>query len=500
MTNPVFVFIRAIALVEERDLGIFPVGLTADGKKRCNTDHNTSDNILVLFNDDENDLPGEPPFQADRREQLLVVVHASSRTRRVQELDNWRWESSIVVCKELQTLEDNPILKRIQSIWNNHANNPAEAEEFVRECREVNQLAALDGLAMLCQHVILNLSHGDQDQQDRKKVRMLKWKYENRLDVMLRDEFNCDVKNVDTEEWNKAQKLILEKADEKADDMSATLSEAHADLPASNCIFSKIKRALPADKAQRVQIFACDLNEDGAFVRFAGLDSARAALMAPRDDTADPPAILILGLLPPPEQGVGASALLQWPGAEYLRYGFTQEQLVEAADTAVRGAKAPRPCGLLPSDGDFHLLRGVRHWLTNRLRDLDQARNTLDEVLRREGRLNESHLEPIAAMSDKAQSEVERLCALEELETRMVPGGGEGPTAIRRAMDEYKLRWQDLEQSRAALRGAQRAEEGERRQCEAAMRDRHVHVRETLLAAIAAVKDLDGRLDARRRT
>ena len=255
------------------------------------------------------------------------------------------------------------------------------------------------------------------------------------------------------------------------------------------------------ETARQVRLFSCDRDEDGTFARFAGLDSARTALLVAEQHSTSRPAVLVLGLLQPPEVGGGSireragAALLQWPGARYLRYGFSREQLLDAANSAIQGAKEPLPSEVLASGGDVrrHMSK-IRHWLENRLRNGDGARNALEAELCGGMTLHESHLEPVAAVSDAHRGMVERLWMLERPAVQMAPGVG-GLAVVRGAMDEFERRWGKLEEFRAALRGAP---SGERRKRLAAMREQQDKVREALSAAIGALDDLDGELDAGR--
>ena len=167
------------------------------------------------------------------------------------------------------------------------------------------------------------------------------------------------------------------------------------------------------------------------------------------------------------------------------------------ADAAIRGAKKPLPHGLLPKVGDVRRRTSeVRHWLENRLRNADGARNALEAELLGAATLHESHLEPVPAMSKAHRNMMERLWALEGPAARMAPRVG-GLSAVRRAMDEFELRWRDLEESRTAVRSAR---SGERRERLDDMLKRHLVVRETVSAAIAAIDNLDGELSAGRET
>ena len=159
-----------------------------------------------------------------------------------------------------------------------------------------------------------------------------------------------------------------------------------------------------------------------------------------------------------------------------------------------RGAPLPRDLYLLLAGGDVvhRRISKVRHWLENRLRNTDAARNALEVELCGGMTLHESHLEPVAAVSEAHRSMVERLWALEGPAAQIAPCT-EGLAAVRSAMDEFERRWGKLEESRVALRSAP---SGERRERLAAMRDVQNEVREALSAAISAIDALDGVLNA----
>ena len=254
-------------------------------------------------------------------------------------------------------------------------------------------------------------------------------------------------------------------------------------------------RALPVDTGANVRIIPCDRDGDGQFVRFAGLDGARTELWEAQHHGAALPALLILGMFPPPpapdEGGPIAAAVLSWCGAQYLRYGFGREDLAQAANAVMEGRKTPLPRGVLPTAGDVRRkLSEVRHWLANRSRNADGAHSAMETAVRGEAALHESHLEPVAAMTEAHRRMLKRLWALEGPAAWMAPGIG-GLKAFAAAMDEFELRWRNLEVSRAAVCGTKGAE---RPELLLDMRERQTEVRKALSAATAAIDDLDREL------
>ena len=211
-------------------------------------------------------------------------------------------------------------------------------------------------------------------------------------------------------------------------------------------------------------------------------------------------AILIVGLFRPPSADAvspreqAAAALLKWSGARYLRYGFDRKMLKKTADEAILGAEQPPPSILLTTAEDARRrILEARHWLENRLRNIDGAEVALDMALRGKAALHKAHLEPVAAMTEAHREMMERLWAFDGPVARpALETGCLG--AVRDSMNAYERRWDDLERARAALRTAPDAKWNYRL---AAMRERLLAVRETLAAAIGAIDVVDGKLSAR---
>ena len=267
-------------------------------------------------------------------------------------------------------------------------------------------------------------------------------------------------------------------------------------ISAWSILHREVVRALDGE-ADKVRVFPCDLDEHGAFVRFAGVESALSELRQFSGSPEAWPAILIVGLFPSPSADAvslcekAATALLDWTGAGYLRYGFDQEALKKAAGAVIRGAQRQSPCDALAKTEDIwrrsseaeDIRRGiseVRHWLENRLRNIDGARVALEAELRGEAALHNSHLEPVAAMSEAHRRMIERLWTLGASMAWWAPKAG-GMDAIRDTMTEYELRWAELEHARAALR---MAPEAKRNICLNTMRERLLAVRDVLAVAI----------------
>ena len=250
-----------------------------------------------------------------------------------------------------------------------------------------------------------------------------------------------------------------------------------------------------------VEVLPCDRDGDGRFCRFAGLDGARAALWSARRKGVTLPALLILGMFPPPpapeEGGPIGAAVLSWCGAQYLQYGFGREDLARAANAVMEGRKTPLPRGVLPTAGDVcRTLSEVRHWLANRSRNADGAHKAMETDIRGEAALHESHLEPVATMTEAHRRMLNGLWALEGPARWMAPATG-GLKVLSLAMNEFECRWRELEVSRATVRGTQGAE---RRELLFHMRERQAEVCKALSAAIAAIDDLDRELSATKET
>lgn len=216
-----------------------------------------------------------------------------------------------------------------------------------------------------------------------------------------------------------------------------------------------INNKLQSHLSRLPTIVFCDRNDDGKFQRFAGLARVRWELESHHQKTDSYPSILILGLFPlaasvVSSQERGLVALLKWAGIAYLPYGFTSDELIAAADKAVKGGQAPLPPDLLPTNEDIlRAIAEVRHWLENRLRNtqgtLIDFRNTLKLGIE----LHSEHMQPMMAMTEAHRQMLERLWVL----TGPIERAPENARlTLKEAVDDFDTCWQRLEVVREQLR------------------------------------------------
>lgn len=207
-------------------------------------------------------------------------------------------------------------------------------------------------------------------------------------------------------------------------------------------------------------VFECDHEESNAtFSRLAGLRAARAALLAAVEAKRPLPAVLIVGIsaerevanvnLSAARTDGGLAALLEWPGAAYMQYGFTRDDLSAAAARIIDGAKAPLPSCLHVARTD--LLRAtsnVRHWLEGRLRNERGALKDFYAAARGEIELVQEHVEPRVSVSKEHQEMLDRLFGLSAAARRYAPSTS-GLDDIRHAIDTFETAWRSLEDIRS---------------------------------------------------
>lgn len=169
--------------------------------------------------------------------------------------------------------------------------------------------------------------------------------------------------------------------------------------------------------------------------------------------------IIVLGLAPTLE--IAASRLegrdkhmielFQWPGATYMQYGFTREQLMTTARRVVEGSETPLQLGAwLKSDGILRVTSEVRHWLENRRTNVTGMRDDFRKALNG-AQLSPFYLEPQSAVAEEHRKMVERLWAYEWLAVELASeSGGVGP--LRVAMADFERRWDALEKAKLAYR------------------------------------------------
>lgn len=204
------------------------------------------------------------------------------------------------------------------------------------------------------------------------------------------------------------------------------------------------------------RIFEVDHAEDGMFSADAGLGATRAALLEAVGIDRPLPAVLIVGLWATRDVGATPSAredigaLLEWPGAAYLQFGFSKHELRSATARIIEGARAPLPQSML-SASRTDLLRAssnVRHWLEGRLNNEEGALSDFSSVARGAMQIAPEHLEPRDAVPDEHQDMLDRLCMLGTAARRYL-SIGEGLAGIQDSMRAFEAAWRSLEQTRA---------------------------------------------------
>jgi len=199
MANPILVFVRSNALGTES--GKFPIGVTQAGRKICNATCENGEFILVLVDDDQM-LPDTPPFHAERNVPLLIVSHGGSTRHGDPDKsvgESWGWQTPCIVCKSFSHISSDTVYSEIRSVW---IEDPGKACEFAKTCRAVDYLAALDGLAAVCQLKKLNPAEN--------VVELIK-RYLSRLDRKFAAEFRSKVTHG---QWDQAFNLVENRANE----------------------------------------------------------------------------------------------------------------------------------------------------------------------------------------------------------------------------------------------------------------------------------------------
>lgn len=253
-------------------------------------------------------------------------------------------------------------------------------------------------------------------------------------------------------------------------------------------------------EAAFAMVFECDHDEGGAFSTRAGLRSARAAVLEAAEAQRPLPAVLIIGISARREfttvdatsKDGGLTALLEWPGAAYMQYGFTVEELRATAARIVDGATAQLPSGLHVARVD--LLRAssnVRHWLEGRLRNEGGALNDFYAEARGEIQLVREHLEPRASISKEHHEMLDRLFGLNAA-ARRYASNTSGVDGIRYAIDRFEAAWKSLEDTRACyLSQLTKADSALRMKLAARVCSALEQVTDALSLAIAETKRFD---------
>jgi hypothetical protein len=217
-------------------------------------------------------------------------------------------------------------------------------------------------------------------------------------------------------------------------------------------------RALPPD-LRRPQIVLCDRDEHGGFARFAGFGIVRRRFVDASQQDKPCQSTLILGLLAAPVRGRSErenelAELLRWPGAVYLQYGFTTDDLVAAARRALEGSNASWRTGILPSAPNvLRIVLEVGHWLENRLRNTQGTSVDFRNAAISGTPLHPAHLEPMAAISPSHRQMLDQLWELRETAERLAPETG-GTTPLKTAITNFEASWETVEVVRAEIRSA----------------------------------------------
>lgn len=278
--------------------------------------------------------------------------------------------------------------------------------------------------------------------------------------------------------------------------MTATSFPAdHLDACFRNRILTLFKATQQEDEVTRLAIRFCHWVADGEHAPWAGFRAVVSELRAALAADESPRPTLILGFHTPDRvRGRPEAAVLAWPGATYVRYDASDDELRAAVGQAIQGAREPLPARLLPDAAEIlSLTFEVRHWLQNRRDNAEGAITDFAAAACGENWLHESYLNPVEAISRQHRQSLDRLWELEAAVAHLAPRIG-GLRAVRTAIDEFEVRWEDLEQARRRLRGCV---DHKRAGALADVRDRYIGVRQALLAAIAAIDDLDAALKQR---
>ncbi len=196
-----------------------------------------------------------------------------------------------------------------------------------------------------------------------------------------------------------------------------------------------------------------------SFQPFGGLQAAREFLMIRKNQGIPFQPILIFGFQSEilvrdkaNEYWQGSGELFDWPGAEYLRYDVTPDELRTTAQRVIEGAKQPFPKHLLPQDPSdlLRISSEVRHWLENRRTNVTGMLDNFRGALRGE-RLSPFHLNSQPAISKDHQEMVNRLWAYESLAAKLASANG-GIVPLRAAMDEFEQTWSGFDTARESYR------------------------------------------------
>lgn len=213
--------------------------------------------------------------------------------------------------------------------------------------------------------------------------------------------------------------------------------------------------------ASNLQVFECDHRSEGHFARFGGAEAAREMLLGEHGKKPPHPPVLVVGIMPLPLDSqsstageAGLQALLSWPGAAYLRYGFTREELCDVVQRICEGAKEPLPRELLPTPEDvLHSISEVRHWLASRLKNTKDALEDFQAAAKGKMALHPSYFNPVEILSKEHRQKLNRLLGF-DLYLRRYASSADGLDAIKKNVALFEASWQELEVARQRCRAA----------------------------------------------
>ncbi len=247
------------------------------------------------------------------------------------------------------------------------------------------------------------------------------------------------------------------------------------------------------------QLVDLDHGKRGQLQPFAGAKELRLRMLQRRARSA-PAAALLVGLRRWAKIAHDATgqaqvllSLLAWPGVVYLEFGFSREELVNAARKAVEGAKSPLPAALAWTAEDLHALAAeVRHWAENRQRNLGGAREDFRRAADAGPDLHVSYFEPVDCLSSEHREMIDRLIDCERHVAWL--GDGQDRRACAAAVAGLEVAWGELERARADCSRVREATGGEQLRPELLRAvDAYQRVCKVMAALVSATRELERR-------
>ena len=230
--------------------------------------------------------------------------------------------------------------------------------------------------------------------------------------------------------------------------------------PAQTLLQDVVKRiVLDAIDADVRVVFESHL-KSSQFRRHDGLIDVQQLFKASHR-SARPVPILVLG----PDRAAAVKRspelklLLDWPGATYLPYGFSEPELLATVrQISTAATQIPLPAiesasgeSSMNADAALRVMSEVRHWLENRLRNTEGALVDFERAARSELQLHRAYLKPAAAITREHREMLSRLWAADPFyrTTERCPDGLE---LLKLEIAGFQEAWAILETARTALR------------------------------------------------